>query len=103
MRDGDVAGVAVEEVVLDDLLELRAGDQVAVDGVVRRGDGLEVDESLLTGETDPSTRTPGDEVLSGSFVVAGSGPVPGDARSAPTPTRRKLATEARRFSSPAPS
>ena len=38
-----------------------------------RADGLEVDESLLTGESDPLTRTDGDEVLSGSFVVAGSG------------------------------
>ena len=43
------------------------------DGVVRTADGLEVDESLLTGESDPLDKDPGDEVLSGSFVVAGSG------------------------------
>ena len=72
---------------LDDLVELRAGDQVPVDGVVRDADGLEIDESLLTGESDPVDKTAGDEVLSGSIVVAGGGPVPGDARSAPTRTR----------------
>ena len=73
VRDGDVAEIAVEAVVLDDLLELRAGDQIPCDGVVRTADGLEVDESLLTGESDPVDKAPGDEVLSGSFVVAGSG------------------------------
>ena len=73
--------------MLDDLLELRAGDQVPCDGVVRTRDGLEVDESLLTGETDPVAKAAGDEVLSGSFVVAGCGPVPGDHGRAPTPTR----------------
>ena len=59
--------------VLDDLLELRAGDQIPCDGVVHTADGLEVDESLLTGESDPINKAAGDEVLSGSFVVAGSG------------------------------
>ena len=69
-----------KQVVLDDLLELRTGDQVPADGRVQRRDGLEIDESLLTGESDPVDKAPGDEVLSGSIVVAGRGPVPGDAR-----------------------
>ena len=45
--------VAPADVVLDDILQLGAGDQVIVDGGVAEADGLEVDESLLTGETDP--------------------------------------------------
>ena len=64
VRDGAAHDVAVEEVVLDDLLELRTGDQVSCDGVVRASEGLEVDESLLTGESDPLDKAPGDEVLS---------------------------------------
>jgi magnesium-transporting ATPase (P-type) len=60
-------------VVLDDVLELQPGDQVVVDGEVLEGRNLEVDESLLTGESEPVTKRPGDEVLSGSFVAAGSG------------------------------
>ena len=54
-------------------VDLRTGDQVPADGEVRSADGLEIDESLLTGEADPSTRRSDTEVLSGSFVVAGSG------------------------------
>src|SRR5437899_5601195 len=73
VRAGTVREVAVGEVVLDDVLELQPGDQVVVDGGVLEADGLEVDESLLTGEADPITKAPGDNVLSGSFVAAGSG------------------------------
>ncbi|MEA2703050.1 MAG: cation-transporting P-type ATPase [Actinomycetota bacterium] len=73
VRNGEVAEVATEDVVLDDLLELRAGDQVAADGVLLAVEGLEVDESLLTGESDHVVKRPGDEVFSGSFVVVGSG------------------------------
>ena len=65
--------IAVKELVLDDLVVLRPGDQITVDGDVLAGSGLEVDESLLTGEADPVVKDPGDEVLSGSFVAAGSG------------------------------
>ena len=49
VRAGTVAELAVEEVVADDLLELRSGDQVPADGLVTEANGLEVDESLLTG------------------------------------------------------
>ncbi len=65
--------VPVDEVVLDDLLVTSPGDQIVVDGVVVQSEGLEVDESLLTGESDPITKELADEVLSGSFVSAGSG------------------------------
>ncbi|GFG55825.1 magnesium-transporting ATPase [Mycolicibacterium agri] len=61
------------EVVLDDIIELGPGDQIVVDGAVVEENNLEVDESLLTGEADPIAKDPGDEVMSGSFVVSGSG------------------------------
>ncbi|HSG80019.1 MAG TPA: HAD-IC family P-type ATPase, partial [Acidimicrobiia bacterium] len=60
-------------IVIDDLVILRPGDQVVVDGTVARTDSLEVDESLLTGESDPILKDMGSEVLSGSFVSSGSG------------------------------
>ncbi|CQD02795.1 ctpE [Mycobacterium europaeum] len=61
------------EVVLDDIIELGPGDQVVVDGQVVEESNLEVDESLLTGEADPVDKATGDAVMSGSFVVAGTG------------------------------
>lgn len=61
------------EVVLDDVIELGPGDQIVVDGIVLEAANLEVDESLLTGEADAIDKSPGDTVMSGSFVVAGSG------------------------------
>src|ERR671914_567378 len=73
VRDGQVAELAVGQVVLDDVLEAAAGDQVVVDGEVLEAAGLEVDESLLTGESETVDRRPGDRLLSGSFVAAGSG------------------------------
>jgi cation-transporting P-type ATPase E len=73
VRGGEPVTIAVEEVVADDLLELRTGDQVVADGVVRASSGLEIDESLLTGESDPIAKPAGSQVLSGSIVVAGGG------------------------------
>jgi cation-transporting P-type ATPase E len=61
------------EVVSDDVVELGPGDQVVVDGTVIEGTGLEVDESLLTGEADPVPKQIGATVMSGSFVVTGTG------------------------------
>ncbi|MFJ5674496.1 HAD-IC family P-type ATPase [Streptomyces sp. NPDC093097] len=72
-RDGVAAALPTSEVVLGDVLELGPGDKVIVDGEALEADGLEIDESLLTGEADPVLKKPGDPVLSGSFVVAGSG------------------------------
>jgi cation-transporting P-type ATPase E len=96
VRDGEIREVVVEDVVIDDLIDVRTGDQIAADGVVLATEALQVDESLLTGESDPVDKTPGDHLLSGSFVVAGSGrfqaTAVGDDAYA-----RKLATEARRF------
>lgn len=96
MRDGEVQEVATEAVVLDDLVELRAGDQIPCDGVVSNAEGLEVDESLLTGESDPINKSEGDDILSGSFVAAGSGRFQATKVGAES-YAAKLATEARRF------
>lgn len=61
------------EVVLGDVIELGPGDQVVVDGDALESSDLEIDESLLTGEADPIAKGVGDHVMSGSFVVSGSG------------------------------
>lgn len=72
-RQSGTRPLAPGEVVLDDVIELGPGDQIVVDGVVLEEANLEVDESLLTGEADPIAKDTGDQVMSGSFVVAGSG------------------------------
>ncbi len=96
VRDGATRDVAVEDVVLGDLLELSAGDQVVTDGEVTSTDGLEIDESLLTGESVPITKAMGDRVLSGSFVTAGAGRFVTTAVGADSYANR-LAAEGRRY------
>jgi len=73
LRDGAEQEIAASRIVLGDVIVLGPGDRVVVDGKVVRADALEVDESLLTGESDPVLKQTGDPVMSGSFVVAGSG------------------------------
>jgi cation-transporting ATPase E len=96
VRDDSTIDVAVEEVVLDDIVGLRTGDQVVADGLVRTSDNLQIDESLLTGESQPVDKNEGSQVLSGSFIVAGSGRYQATAVGADA-YARKLAAEARRF------
>jgi cation-transporting ATPase E len=72
-RDGVAVQVAPEEIVLDDIIELGPGDQIVVDGETVESAALDVDESLLTGEADAVDKAVGDKILSGSFVVSGSG------------------------------
>lgn len=72
-RQSGTTAVSPNEVVLDDIIELGPGDQIVVDGEIVEETNLEVDESLLTGEADPIAKDAGDQVMSGSFVVAGSG------------------------------
>jgi cation-transporting P-type ATPase E len=96
VRSGERRDIAVDDVVLDDIVELSPGDQVPVDGVVLTSAALEVDESLLTGEADPIVKEPGDQVLSGSFVVAGSGRFAATRVGADAYATR-LAAEAKRF------
>ncbi len=96
VRDGVVHDLQVHELVLDDVVELRAGAQVVADGVVLTAENLELDESLLTGEADAVVKDPGAEVLSGSAVVAGTGRVRVTKVGAEN-YAAKLAEEARRF------
>ncbi len=96
VRDGAEVELSVEEVVQDDLLVLRMGSQVVVDGEVVDSAGLDVDEALLTGEADPVLKAVGDEVLSGSFVAAGSGTYRAT-RVGAHAYAASLADEARRF------
>jgi cation-transporting ATPase E len=72
VRDGREVDIGLRELVTDDLVLVSAGDQIAVDGVVLQAAGLEVDESLLTGEADPVAKDVGEDLMSGSFVVSGS-------------------------------
>jgi cation-transporting ATPase E len=72
-RSTGVCALMPAEVVLDDIIELGPGDQVVVDGEIVEEASLEIDESLLTGEADHVAKRVGDPVMSGSFVVAGSG------------------------------
>ena len=72
-RDGIDRQIPNGEIVLDDIVVLATGDQLVVDGIVVESFGMEIDESLLTGEADPVPKSEGDDALSGSFVVSGSG------------------------------
>lgn len=72
-RQSGTKPLAPNEVVLDDIIELGPGDQIVVDGELLEAAMLEVDESLLTGEADPIPKDVGAAVMSGSFVVAGTG------------------------------
>src|SRR5215472_12978794 len=72
IREGQEQLIDPGEIVVGDLLVVRPGDQIVVDGPVV-GDGrLEVDESLLTGESDPISKHAGDVLYSGSFCLSGS-------------------------------
>jgi cation-transporting ATPase E len=97
IRNGEAREIDVAGVVRDDVLEVGRGDQIVVDGMVVDARGLEIDESLLSGESEPVAKMVGDPVLSGSFVNAGRGRYRathvGDASYA-----RQLSVEARRFS-----
>lgn len=73
LRDGKLSEINTEDVVQDDIIELRLGDQVVCDGTILASDGLEIDESLLSGESMPVDKRVKDTALSGSFVVAGTG------------------------------
>jgi cation-transporting ATPase E len=72
-RQSGTTELAPDHVVLDDIIEIGPGDQIVVDGELLEAATLEVDESLLTGEADAIGKGAGDTVMSGSFVVAGTG------------------------------
>jgi cation-transporting ATPase E len=73
IRDGKKQQITVEAVVQDDIIVLNLGDQIVADGEIVASAELEIDESLLTGESDPIVKNVDSQVLSGSIVVAGRG------------------------------
>ncbi len=95
-RQSGTHALPPSEVVLDDVIELGPGDQIVVDGEVLEEENLEVDESLLTGEADPIGKDAGDVVMSGSFVVAGTGAYRAT-KVGPAAYAAKLAEEASKF------
>ena len=73
IRDGEEKPIEPEQIVKDDIIKIQRGDQVVVDGCVMYSNHLEIDESLLTGESNPIQKKEKDEVLSGSFCLSGNG------------------------------
>lgn len=74
LRNGEEREIALKDIVLDDVLALSAGNEIAADSVVLEG-AVEVNEALITGEPDAIIKKCGDELLSGSFVVSGTAKV----------------------------
>jgi magnesium-transporting ATPase (P-type) len=99
VRDGTPRQVSIGEVVVGDLVRIAAGDQVPADGELIRAEGLALDESELTGESEPVVRRAGDTVLSGSFAVEGTGDLEATAVGAASHAARLTAT-ARAFRHP---
>ncbi len=73
IRDGQEVELLAEEIVPGDLVRIAPGDQLVADGLVIESRGLTLDESMLTGEADGIAKANGDGVLSGAFVLSGSG------------------------------
>jgi cation-transporting P-type ATPase E len=73
IRNGEIKKIDVTEIVVDDIIQINRGDQIVVDGKIVKARILEIDESLLTGESIPIEKFEGDSVLSGSFCVSGNG------------------------------
>ena len=71
--DGTITEIPIESLAVSDTIHIMTGDQIVADGEVLTSDGLEVNESHLTGESVPVFKKPGDFLYSGSFIVAGSG------------------------------
>ena len=70
VRDGQITLIGINDIVLDDVLELANGNQIPTDCIVLQGE-CDVNESLLTGESDPIHKKPGDTLLSGSYIISG--------------------------------
>lgn len=97
IRNDTSQTILATEIVKDDVLHLQVGDQIPADGIVLQSDGLEVNEALLTGESDAIHRKSNDQVLSGALVVAGSGYMRATAVGADA-YAHKLAEKVKRYS-----
>lgn len=72
IRNGLCQEIPTEKLVIDDIVYLENGNQIGSDCTVLKSNGMEVNESMITGESKPVKKADGDELLSGSFVVAGT-------------------------------
>lgn len=75
IRDGERQEISIEQLVMDDVMVIETGNQISADAVVLKSSGIEVNESMITGESKPVRKKAGDQLYSGSFLVAGSGVV----------------------------
>lgn len=98
LRNGKVVKIPVTEVVLDDVIKLSTGDQICIDGTIVKG-YLEVNESMLTGESVPVKKQTGDALLSGSYVVGGNAYVIAD-KVGENRYIQQLSAKAKKFQSP---
>jgi cation-transporting P-type ATPase E len=92
IRDARRREIPIEEVVAGDVVRAQSGDQIVADGTLLQVDGLALDESNLTGESEPVVRGAGDPVLSGSFAVEGAGTYEATAVGADSRAARLAAT-----------
>ena len=77
-RNGEDVEIHPTEIVLDDVVLLSPGDQIPIDGIILTEDVLEINESLLTGESVPVKKTKGDKVYAGSYIISGTNYVRAD-------------------------
>ena len=73
LRDGGRKEIPIDQIVMDDVIAVESGNQISADSIVLESMGIEVNESMITGESKPVKKKPGDTLFSGSFLVAGSG------------------------------
>ena len=73
LRDGEKKEIPIDQIVMDDVIAVESGNQISADSIVLESSGIEVNESMITGESRPVKKKPGDTLFSGSFLVAGSG------------------------------
>ena len=99
VRDGEPRTVPIGAVVAGDVVRVTGGDQIVADGKLLQSEGLALDESNLTGESEPVVRAAGEDVLSGSFAVEGAGAYEATAVGADSRAAR-LAATARAFRHP---
>lgn len=96
LREGAQIKIAPSDIVKDDLIHLSSGEQAVVDGQMVGDGSLEMDEALLTGESDLVTKKADDEILSGSFCITGHGYYRAD-KVGPDSYASELTAEAQRF------
>ncbi|MBB5263209.1 cation-transporting ATPase E [Catenibacillus scindens] len=73
LRDGKRKEIPIDQIVMDDVIAVESGNQISADSIVLESTGIEVNESMITGESRPVKKKQGDTLFSGSYLVAGSG------------------------------